>query len=85
MKAFASPGGNLSDFHQISFAAACLCHYGEMALVIVAEWQFILRKWIKIAWSCQSKAGTQNGNYRHISLFSARREFLLFFICFAQI
>lgn len=50
---------------------------GKMALVIVAEWQFILWKWIKTAWSCQSKAETQNGNCRHIGLFSARREFLL--------
>lgn len=49
---------------------------GKMALVIVAEWQFILWKWIKTAWSCQSKAETRNGNCHHVGLFSARREFL---------
>lgn len=49
---------------------------GEMALVIVAEWQFILGKRIKTAWSCQPKAERQNGNSLRIGLFSARTDFL---------
>lgn len=49
MKAFASPGGNLSDFHQTSFAASHRAIMKKVALVIVAEWQLILQNRIKTA------------------------------------
>lgn len=69
-------GGNLSDFHQTSFAAACSCHYREMVLVIVGKWQFILQNRIKTAWSCQSKL--------EMATLSASVSLHHTFICLAQ-
>lgn len=76
MKAFALPGGNLSDFQQTSFTAACSGHYREMALVIVGKWRFILPNRIKTARRCQSKPEMPNNNCRRVSLTLAKIEFI---------
>lgn len=72
MKAFTSPGGNLSDFHQTSLAAACSCHYGEMAPVIEEKWRFILRNRTETVQSCQPKPEEPNGNCLRVGLTSAK-------------